>query len=109
MKVPLTTVDRIPDEGALTVDFFGRPAFVLNVEGRARAVMNVCMHLGGPLELRGDRFVCGWHGAEFSLGGERAEGPARPGSRLMVLPTRVEDGTLYYVYGPDAGDGSGAS
>ncbi len=106
MKVPLTTLDRIPDEGALTVDFFGRPAFVLNVGGRPRAVMNVCMHLGGPLELQGDRFVCGWHGAQFSLDGQQEEGPATPGSRLMVLPTRVENGTLYYVYERDGRDGT---
>ncbi len=101
MKVPLTPVAEIPDDGALTVDFFGREAFVLNLDGHPRAVMNVCMHLGGPLELRDDRFVCGWHQAEYDLGGRRVSGPAQPDSRLMVLPTRVEDGTLYYVDGPD--------
>jgi hypothetical protein len=29
---------------------------------------------------------------------------ARPGSRLMILPTRVEDGVLHYVYGPSTDD-----
>lgn len=104
MKVALTEVARIPEEGAVTVDFFGREAFVLNLEGRPRAVMNVCMHLGGPLELQGDRFVCGWHQAEYDLGGHRVSGPANADSRLMFLPTRVEDGTLFYVYGPDGGE-----
>ncbi|HEV3402575.1 MAG TPA: Rieske 2Fe-2S domain-containing protein [Acidimicrobiales bacterium] len=104
MKVALTEVARIPEEGAVTVDFFGREAFVLNLEGGPRAVMNVCMHLGGPLELRGDRFVCGWHQAEYDLGGRRRSGPANADSHLMFLPTRVEDGTLYYVYGPDGGE-----
>ncbi len=107
MKVPLTEVAGIPEEGALTVDFFGRPAFVLNVDGRPRAVMNVCLHLGGPLELRGDRFVCAWHGAEFDVNGGQTRGPAKPGSRLMVLPTRVEEGTLYYVYGPEGAPAAG--
>ncbi len=104
MRVPLTPVADIPDEGAVTVDFFGREAFVLNVDGRPRAVMNVCMHLGGPLELQGDRFVCGWHQAEYDRGGRRVSGPGGAASRLMLLPTQVEDGTLYYVYGPDEGD-----
>lgn len=101
MKVALTEVANVPEEGALKVDFFGREAFVLNVEGRPRAVMNVCAHLGGPLERQGDRFVCGWHQAEFDLHGRQLRGPAKPDSRLMFLPTRVENETLYYVYGPD--------
>jgi len=30
--------------------------------------------------------------------GHRLKGPARVESRLMFLPTRVEDGTLFYVW-----------
>ncbi len=78
----------------MAVDFFGRELLVLNVEGRPRAVMNVCMHLGGPLEWRDGRFVCEWHQAEFDVHGRQVKGPAKADSRLMFLPTRVEDGTL---------------
>jgi nitrite reductase/ring-hydroxylating ferredoxin subunit len=44
---------------------------------------------------------CRWHQATYDLRGHRTGGPARPGSRLMILPTRVEDGVLRYVYGND--------
>lgn len=101
MKVALTDISAIPDEGVIAVDFFGRETLVLNLDGRPRAVMNVCMHLGGPLECQGDRFVCAWHQAEFGLDGRQLKGPAKADSRLMFLPTRVEDGKLYYVYGSD--------
>ena len=46
MKVPLCKVQEIPEEGAKTVDFFGREVLILKVEGRPKAMLNVCMHLG---------------------------------------------------------------
>ena len=52
MKVPLCPVNEIPEEGAMAVDFFGRSVLVYKVDGRPRAIANVCLHLGGPLELR---------------------------------------------------------
>src|SRR5690242_15180655 len=100
MKVALCKVDDIPEEGARTVEFFGREVLVLKVEGKPTAIMNTCMHLGGPLHRDGEKLVCGWHGAEFDCAdGRRLKGPARAETRLMFLPTRVEDGTLHYVYG----------
>ena len=100
MKVPLCPVTDIPDEGTKTVDFFGRDVLVLKVDGTPKAIMNVCMHLGGPLACAGDRLVCQWHGAKFSCSdGRRLKGPARAGTRLMFLPTRVENDVLQYVYG----------
>jgi nitrite reductase/ring-hydroxylating ferredoxin subunit len=71
MKVPLCSVADIPDEGATTVDFFGRSVLVYKVEGRPRAIANVCLHLGGPLECDGGKFVCPWHGAEYARADER--------------------------------------
>jgi nitrite reductase/ring-hydroxylating ferredoxin subunit len=100
MKVPLCKVDEVPGEGTKTVDFFGREVLVMSVEGKPKAVMNVCMHLGGPLQRECDKLVCAWHSAEFSIAdGRRLKGPARPDARVMILPTRVEDDTLMYVYG----------
>jgi nitrite reductase/ring-hydroxylating ferredoxin subunit len=100
MKVPLCKVEEIPDEGVKSVDFFGREALVLNVNGETKAVLNYCMHLGGPMKREKDKLVCTWHGAEFDCAkGANLKGPARPDSRLIILPTRVEDGVLTYVYG----------
>ncbi len=99
MEVPLAPVAEIPEDGLKTVDFFGREVHLLRVEGQPKAVMNVCMHLGGPLHREGDQLVCEWHKAAFAVdSGRRLEGPAAPGARLMVLPTRVIAGVLTYVY-----------
>jgi len=100
MKVPLCSVDDIPAEGTTTVDFFGREVLVMQVDGAPKAVLNVCLHLGGPLCREEDKLVCVWHTAEFDLrDGRRLKGPARADTRLVILPTRVEDGVLTYVYG----------
>ncbi len=100
MKYPLIPVAKIPAEGVKEVDFFGRSVLVYQVDGQPRAIANVCLHLGGPLQECGDRFVCAWHGAEYARGdGHRLAGPVRPDARLMHLPTRIEDGVLTYVYG----------
>ncbi len=100
MKVPLCTLEEISEQGFKTVDFFGRELLILNVNGRPKAFLNVCMHLGGPMKREADRLVCEWHGAEFDCHhGKAVKGPARPDARLIILPTRVEDGLLHYVYG----------
>ncbi len=103
MRVPLCRVDEIPMEGAVAIEFFGREAFALRVEGRPKAIMNVCMHLGGPLHREGEKLVCAWHGAEWSCAtGRHLAGPGRPDVRLLTLPTTIEDGVLTYVYGENA-------
>ena len=100
MKAALCEVDQIPAEGVKKVDFFGREVLVLLQDGKAKAVVNTCLHRGGPLRLDGDKFVCEWHGAEFACSDGRCiKGPARPETRLMFLPTRIEQGVLNYVYG----------
>lgn len=102
MQVPLAAVEAIPEGGIKKVDFFGREVLLTRDNGTPRAIMNVCMHLGGPLEQDGDKLVCAWHQAEWDMrNGQRLAGPARPDSRLMILPTKVIDGVLNYVYGGD--------
>jgi nitrite reductase/ring-hydroxylating ferredoxin subunit len=99
MEQALIDVAEIPAEGAATVDFFGREVLVYLVDGVPRASANVCPHLGGPLERCGSTFTCGWHGATFDVAtGTRLSGPAREGTGLMHLPTRVMDGVLTYVW-----------
>ena len=52
-----------------------------------------------PLSLEGDTFTCGWHGSTFEARtGKALSGPVRPDARLIMLPTRVEDDVLTYVY-----------
>jgi nitrite reductase/ring-hydroxylating ferredoxin subunit len=100
MKSLLAPLAEIPETGTRVVDFFGREVHLYRDRGRPRAVLNYCLHLGGPLTRDGERFVCGWHGAQFDArSGCRCEGPAAKESKLMFVPTREEDGGLYYVYG----------
>jgi nitrite reductase/ring-hydroxylating ferredoxin subunit len=99
MQQPLIAVDDIPEDGTVTVDFFGREVLVYLADGTPRATANVCSHLGGPLERCENELVCAWHGATFDVAtGRRRSGPAAPDSRLMHLPTRVVDGMLTYIW-----------
>jgi len=98
MEQPLIAADQIPETGTVKADLFGRSVVVTKVDGRPRAILNVCPHFGGPLEREGDKLVCGWHKAEFGLDGRCLRGPARADSRAMVLPVRVIDGMVTYVY-----------
>ena len=102
MKQPLCNVNDIPESGTLLVDFFGREVHVYNVNGKPRAIANVCLHFGGPLEFDTTdcTFSCPWHNAKYKAeDGTRVEGPAPRQSRLMFLSTVVEDGVLNYVWG----------
>lgn len=99
MRHPLLAVSDIPPTGAVSADLLGREVLVTMVNGKPRAYINVCQHHGGPLILEGDRFTCEWHGSQFDARtGHALSGPVRPDARLIMLPTRVEDGTLIYVY-----------
>jgi nitrite reductase/ring-hydroxylating ferredoxin subunit len=105
MRVPLIEDAQVREGEASEVDFFGRSVLVLRSEGRARAYMNVCTHLGGPLQLAPDgaTLQCQWHQACFNaLSGQAICPPARSDSRLIRLPIKVEAGHVTYVYGePD--------
>lgn len=100
MKVEFCKVDEIPEKGSKIVPFFGREVHVFKANGRPRAVANVCLHFGGPLECQDGKFVCPWHNAEYAMeDGRRLAGPAPRQSRLMFLSTSIEDGALFYVWG----------
>ena len=102
MRVPLCRVEEIPADGAKAVEFFGREVLALNVNGRPKAIMNTCLHLGGPLHREGEKLVCAWHGAEWACAtGRHLSGPGHADAHLLTLPTRIEDGVLTYVYGEE--------
>jgi nitrite reductase/ring-hydroxylating ferredoxin subunit len=100
MQHLLAKMDELSADKVTRVDFFGRPAIVYKEGEKAVAAIDVCMHLGGPLELNGGQLQCQWHGACFALDtGKTVSGPAPPQSKLVRLPTRVKDGGVYYVVG----------
>ncbi len=99
MREALIPLRDIPQDGTVTVDLHGREVLVMLLNGKPRAYANVCLHHGGPLTLEGGTFVCDWHGSTFEARtGKAISGPVRSDARLMMLPTRVEDGVLTYVY-----------
>lgn len=99
MKHEICRVEDVPEGGSLIAPFFGREVHVYRTGDRIRAAANVCLHFGGPLECKDGKFVCPWHGAAFDMeSGERVDGPAPKGSKLMFLSTRVEDGAVNYVW-----------
>jgi nitrite reductase/ring-hydroxylating ferredoxin subunit len=99
MAHPLIAVSDIPESGAVSADLMGRPVLVTMINGKPRAYLDVCMHHGGPLTLEDDHFTCQWHGSRYDARtGHALSGPVRPDARLIMLPTRVEDGTLVYTY-----------
>lgn len=99
MEVPLAQLDDIPDDDVLPVDFFGREVLLTKVAGKPRAIMNVCMHLGGPLRCDAGELVCDWHDARWALDdGRKLGGPGRPDRKLLHLPVKVIDGVVHYVY-----------
>lgn len=99
MKHEICRIRDIPSHGTMTVPFFGREIHVYRNNQEIRAVANVCLHLGGPLECKNDQLVCPWHNASFDMQtGERTTGPGPEDARLMFLPTKVECDKLYYVW-----------
>jgi len=99
MRHEICKVAEIPETGTVVAPFFGREVHVYRSSERIRAVANVCLHFGGPLECREGKLVCPWHGASYDMAsGDRLDGPAPQGSRLMFLSTMVEDGALYYLW-----------
>lgn len=108
----LCRLEDIPDGGAK-----GFPAppggfvglFAVRRGERVCVYVNVCPHIGTPLDLLPDRFlsadgariVCATHGAEFRIeDGLCLHGPC-VGDRLEAVPARTEGGLV--TVPPDAG------
>jgi nitrite reductase/ring-hydroxylating ferredoxin subunit len=100
VKHELIKLKDIPPSGSKIVPFFGKELHVYLNDGKPKAVANVCLHFGGPLECKEGKLVCAWHNASFDMStGERLEGPSPKGSKLLTISTRVEDNALHYVWG----------
>ncbi len=102
MKVLLAEESDVREGEATEIEFFGRSVLLTRQEGRVKVYANVCTHMGGPLSLDGEVFRCAWHGACFeSRTGKAVTGPAPLDSTLMRLPFRLEEGSIFYVYGEE--------
>jgi len=79
MRVPLMNVEKIPEEGAVTMELFGRRILLFRTSGKPEAFLRFCPTSGGATE-QGSGLLC-------------------PDMQLIALPTLVEDGMLTYVDG----------
>ena len=100
MKQKLIEVAAIPATGSVVVPFFGRELHIYVSNGKPKAIANVCLHFGGPLDCKDGKLVCPWHNATYDMAsGEKLDGPGPKSSKLMALSTRIEGDALYYVWG----------
>lgn len=56
MRYELCKIADVPATGSRVVPFFGREVHVYRADGAIRAAANVCLHFGGSLECKNDRF-----------------------------------------------------
>src|SRR5947209_11707766 len=77
--------------------------FAVRQGGTVFVYVNVCPHIGTPLDwvpgrflsADGRRIVCATHGAEFTIKtGECVRGPCK-GDALEPVPIQIKDGILY--------------
>ncbi|MGB0682652.1 MAG: Rieske (2Fe-2S) protein [Magnetovibrionaceae bacterium] len=105
-RQPLCALEDIPDGEArgFTVEDDGmkKQVFVVRQGPLVFGYLNVCPHLGTPLNFRPDdfldtetgRIVCSTHMAEFRIeDGYCLSGPCKEDS-LISFPVKVEDGLI---------------
>lgn len=78
------------------IDVEGTPVAVFNVDGKYRAIEDVCSHEAEALSdgvVEGEEIVCPYHGARFSLvTGAALSAPAY--EPVATFPVRVEGGIV---------------
>lgn len=112
----VATVDQLPDGGRLIVEMNGDSIGVFNIKGKYFALLNSCIHQGGPacegvvlpahraialdsgqvkhyLDYENPVIVCPWHGWEYDIQTGRCL--ADPSRGLRSYQVRVEDGVLF--------------
>lgn len=69
--VKVATVDEVPLNGSLLVQYDGTEVALFNLNGEIYAIENVCTHDGGPLVegtiINGCEVMCPRHGARFDI------------------------------------------
>ena len=89
-------VGEIADRKCKAVSVNGSAIALFNLDGEYFALEDLCTHMGRDLSsgwVEGDRAVCPWHLAEFSIRtGEAVKAPAYEG--VHRFPVRVRDGIV---------------
>lgn len=110
----VTSADQLADGDRLLVEIDGREIAVFNLDGSYHALLNYCVHQGGPVcegrvtgtltetdgrlaYVREDELVsCPWHGWLFDIkSGYQVARPDR--YRLPTFDVVVGDGEVYVV------------
>jgi nitrite reductase (NADH) small subunit len=94
--IKLTTESELPPENEAREYACGdRMICIANVEGRLRAMDNVCLHRGGPLGqgvIDEGKLVCPWHGWAFDPAtGEALHNRA---AKVPIYPIKIENGDV---------------
>lgn len=98
----------LPETGAREFEVAGRHIFVLRVDNQVKAYLNLCPHLGTPLNWEPDAFLdnegtyirCANHGALFLKdSGDCIAGPCR-GMPLTAVPVSIENAMLKVEVAP---------
>lgn len=89
-------VGEIANRKCKAVSLNGSAVALFNLDGEYFALEDVCTHLGRDISsgwVDGDRAVCPWHLAEFSIRtGEALKAPAYEG--VHSFPVRVREGII---------------
>lgn len=112
----IAAVDEFPEDGSrVLVEVDGVEVGVFRIDGEFHAVLNLCVHQGGPLcegELRGRyevdddgwewifdpverNVVCPWHGWKYDVTTGRNIDDER--YTVPTFEVEVEDGVVYVV------------
>lgn len=104
--------DKLGDGERVIVDIRGREIAVFNVDGEYHAVLNYCVHQGGPLceglldgtltvdddwewtySCEGKIISCPWHGWEFDI--TTGEHLSHSDYRVPIYNVVVDSGEIY--------------
>jgi len=80
---------------ARLVEIEGRAIGLFNVRGRFHAMVDTCLHAGGPLhegELKGKTVLCPWHAWAYDVTTGRCD--MNPMVTLDCFPVRVREGVV---------------
>ncbi len=79
--------------------FGPRKGLVYNDDGRLKAYVNACTHMGGTTDLEGPVLRCRWHHAEFDpKTGARLAGQAPEGTALEPIELVIEGGKVFALW-----------
>lgn len=86
--------------GPKLVTIESKKYLICKVEDRVYGYRNICPHQYGPAlegKIEDDRFICPWHGREFSLDGGDSPFDDHIDRCVPQVEVVVEDGVVYTV------------